>query len=369
MPNLDGGHYFLTTLAPIKVDPQPGTEPVTIQRVSPVQKVQEALQRLPTAIQSPATVATGHGSPFAKSLKTHLCRFVVIEDAIYNGRQSHDPILVSLGFKPQPLEPQHIDYLPCPYLFFSADIDAVLEPGDPLPNELSVDEQNEVRDRYLQDLWTESADQLREIYRHCQDFDADTMTAEGFADYLARCQIETWMPFNDYYINPKAVSSLPELPLKTFKFIVGGPALLTVACLVVGLVDSLVELISDKSFAPGWVWWGVPLFGLITWLAIKWAYNYTMEQGQKAWPAAQFGGLPSVLKGLFVQQHFAKFVIDHQTADAKTLHAAFGKFLKDTDPSAVLDTSKPPKSLLNKTQPPGVVSLNDPALLDPAKAK
>ncbi|MEM1276724.1 MAG: hypothetical protein AAGH74_09365, partial [Pseudomonadota bacterium] len=147
MPNFDAGHYFLTTLAPIKT----GSDE---NGVSHVQAIRMLLADLPTALQSPATEsianekkikngfidrkeAAADNSPFAKSLRTHLCRYVVIDDTIYNGRLGADAILVGLGKAPDPLSPQHIDHLPCPYLFFSADIDAILAPGDPLRSDLS----------------------------------------------------------------------------------------------------------------------------------------------------------------------------------------------------------------------------------------
>ncbi len=342
MPNLDGGHYFLTTLAPIKTG---SVETEDGRRVSHVQLVREALQKIPTALQSPATEEIGVESPFAKSLKTHLCRLVVIDDAIYNGRNSSDAILVTLGLKPQPLDPQHIDHLPCAYLFFSADIDGVTRVGDPLPNSLTVNEQNAVRDEYLREMWLHAYAEISEIYQHCQEFD-DVKSADDFAAYLSRCQIDTWMPFNDYYIED--ISGLPQLPMAKIKRMAGIPALLTALCLVLGLADSLIELLFDKSLVPGWIWAGVPIFGLLTWLALKWAYNLMLSMGQAPWPAAKYGSLPSVLKGLYTQQHFADFVISNQGKTPSDLHKAFGEFIAVHQPSDVLTPET--------TQPAGVIS-------------
>ncbi|MBY8975841.1 hypothetical protein KHP62_08495 [Rhodobacteraceae bacterium NNCM2] len=342
MPNLDGGHYFLTTLAPIKVG---SVRDADGQEVSHVQLLRKALQKIPTALQSPATEEIGVESPFAKSLKTHLCRLVVIDDAIYNGRNGSDAILVTLGLKPQPLDPQHIDYLPCPYLFFSADIDAVMKPGDPLPDTLSVDQQNAVRDQYFKEMWTHAYAEISEIYQHCQDFDK-VETAEDFARYMTRCQIETWMPFNDYYTG--GLSGLPQLPMPKIKKAVAIPAALTVLCLVLGLADSLIELLFDRSLVPGWIWAGVPIFGLLTWLALKWAYNLMLSTGQSSWPAAKYGSLPNVLKGLYTQQHFADFVVANQGAKPADLHKAFGDFIAKHNPSDVLTPET--------TQTPGVIS-------------
>ncbi|MEM9044934.1 MAG: hypothetical protein AAGC81_09570, partial [Pseudomonadota bacterium] len=245
MPNFDAGHYFLTTLTPVR----PGADE---NGVSHVQAIRVLLSNLPTALQSPATEsyaqsikdgvvdrkdAVEANSPFAKSLRTHLCRYVVIDDTIYNGRLGADPILVGAGKAPDPLSPQHVDHLPCPYLFFSADIDAILDAGDPLQSDLTPDEQNEVRDSYCRELWEIAGDTLSEIYSHCQGFE-NVEDADGFAAYIARCQIETWMPFNDYYIDyATELKDLKKLDLKKIGYIVGIPVVLTILSLALGLLD------------------------------------------------------------------------------------------------------------------------------------
>ena len=50
MPDLDCGHIFLTTLAPIRTDAADGAAGASHR-----QKVRIALAKLPTALQSPAT--------------------------------------------------------------------------------------------------------------------------------------------------------------------------------------------------------------------------------------------------------------------------------------------------------------------------
>ncbi|MEM7506984.1 MAG: hypothetical protein AAF415_09555 [Pseudomonadota bacterium] len=353
MPNFDGGHYFLTTLAPIKVNKQPGDEPSDPPRESYVTKVQRALAHLPTAQQSPATIEIAKNnpaviSPFAKTPRTHLGRFVVIDDAIYNGRNKTDAILSSIGVKPQPTVPQEIDKLPCPYLMFCVDFDAVMTPGDPLPHTLSESEQNKIRDAYLMDLWEHSSAELSKIYENCQGFEG-VKTPEDFAKYIARCQIETWMPFNDYYIGDE-LTKLPEIPLDSIISKVKFLGIAGVAALAFGIFDGILRLIFDVSIVGGMfnsIWAvvvGIVLL-LILWFYIKGVYNSILTDNQKPWAAAEFGDLPSVLKGLYIQQRFSDFVIANQGKTPQQLHDAFGAFLKEHDPSDVLE----------KTQPPGVI--------------
>ena len=77
MPDLDSGHIFLTTLAPIKVGKADGTN------TSFEQQVRTALAELPTALQSPATQKIGLNSPFSRNKRTHLARMFVLSNVIY----------------------------------------------------------------------------------------------------------------------------------------------------------------------------------------------------------------------------------------------------------------------------------------------
>jgi hypothetical protein len=339
MPNFDGGHYFLTTLAPIRIG-APADLPADQRAqfdgdpgVSFVQRVQQALRDLPTAQQSPATETSPDISPFATSLRTHLCRFVVIEDAVYNGRQGDDPLLVSAGLRPEPLATQPVDQLPCAYLMFVVDFDAVKTPGDPLPDTLSEARQDAIRDHYLEAMWTEGGEQLINVYQNCQAFDAETVkTPKDFAAYMRKCQLPTWMSFNDYYVEPP---TLPELPVKAFAAAVGLPALAAVWCLVAWLIGYETVF----GLPSGWTGLAAAAVAAIALYAI---YRIILAEGQKAWPAAKDGDLPSVLKGLYLQQNFSDFVVAHQGADAKDLHAAFGQFLQDHKPEDVLSPSQKP---------------------------
>ena len=92
MPNFDGGHYFLTALIPIKTGILVEDDGM---RRSPVQLVRHALATLPTALQTQATEKIGINSPFARNTRTHLSRFVVINDVMYNARDPVDAIVAA----------------------------------------------------------------------------------------------------------------------------------------------------------------------------------------------------------------------------------------------------------------------------------
>lgn len=331
MPNFDAGHYFLTTLAPIRKHRVDDEEPE-----SPISKLRRLLERLPTARQSPASEESEAQSPFAKSLRTHLCRFVIIDDTIFNGRVPADPILSGAGIRPDPIEPQHVDRLPCAYLMFTADFDATTEPGQRLPDTLTRNQQDRVRDDYLRELWEIAEPELREIYGCCQAFNEQTIkNGDDFARYLARCQVETCMPYNDYYLEMPKVSLLP---VKTIAAVV--------------LIPLAVFLLAGGSWLIGLgTWLGLPagltaLIALaVTCASLYGCYRFTLAHGNKPWPAAEFGDLPSVLKGLYIQQHFARFVEENQGKPPEEVYAAFGAFL---------ETHKP-EDKLDRTQPPGVV--------------
>ncbi|MEM8698990.1 MAG: hypothetical protein AAGF44_07435 [Pseudomonadota bacterium] len=350
MPNYDGGHYFLTVLSPIKVNEQPGDQPLPQPDASPpikpretyMLKVQRALASLPTAQQSPATIKiaepdpSGIVSPFAKTSRTHLARFVVIENAIYNGRDPVDAVLASVGFKPQPTDPQHVDKLPCPYLMLAVDFDAITEAGADLRSDLSAEEQDKARDDYLRELWSTSSVELTKIYENCQGF-PEAPTAEDFVAYIKRCQIETWMPFNDYYIDGET-AKLPTLPFPAFLAILALPAL----AFVFGGIAWLTGMGTVMGNPAGTT---AVLGGLALGAALYGIYRYILWKGQQPWPAATSGDLASVLKGLYLQQQLADFVIEHQGANDADLHAAFGKFITDHQPD----------NKLAPTQAPGVI--------------
>jgi hypothetical protein len=341
MPTFDTGHLFLTFLSPVRHGTRP--DPFGVQ-VSVVQNLRTVLRLLPTALQSPATQDIGVNSPFARSLQTHLCRFVVIEDTIYNGRDPKDALVMSLRGQ-DPIHPQKVDKLNSAYLCFVADVDAVLEEGDPLPATLDAAGQAHRRDLWARRLWDRMEPELRDIYDNCVGFD-QVRTGEEFAAYLARCQIDTTMPFNDYWIEPPA---LRNLPLGALAGAIVPPLAVTLLALFGLLFGAdavpLVSLFADWS--PGMTFL---LGGALTAAVAYGLIRYVIANGQAPMPPARYGDLPSVLKSLYLQQHFADFAIAAQGQSDAELHQAFGAFLQAHRPD---DKTAP-------TQAPGVISCRAP---------
>ncbi|MEO1557842.1 MAG: hypothetical protein AAFS01_15530, partial [Pseudomonadota bacterium] len=135
MPDLDSGHIFLTTFAPIR---DSGADPD--KHTSFTQDVRIALASLPTALQSPATQKIGVNSPFARNTRTHLARMFVLNDVVYNGRVGKNALAASVSGD-DPATIQKVDRLNTSYLVFCADIDAVEVDGDPLPRTLTPEDQ------------------------------------------------------------------------------------------------------------------------------------------------------------------------------------------------------------------------------------
>lgn len=341
MPNFDGGHYFLTTLAPIRIDPPTDELPGSY-----VQRIQAVLEVMPTALQSPVTEETGVNSPFSESKRTHLCRFVVIDDAVYNGRPGDNAFLEASPLRKDPLDPKHVDRLPCPYLMFASDFDAVKEAdvGAALPDELTEEQQDEILNDYFESMWVKGSAELSEIYKNCQDFDPDRITTpKDFAAYMRRCQVETFMSYNDYYLDELNLPPLNKWPIIA--------ALLPAAVLAFSLIGLLLYFIMSLFGHEGPPWmtvgWTAIISAVITYFTARGLYRHVIALGQKPWPAAKDGDLPSVLKGVYLQQKFSDFAVANQGKTAKQLHTAFGKFLKDHEPQNVLDA--------DKTQAPGVI--------------
>ncbi|QDY70145.1 hypothetical protein [Qingshengfaniella alkalisoli] len=339
MPDFDGGHLFLTFLTPIKTGSTTGADGT---QMSYEQRLRMTLALLPTALQSPATQKIGENSPFARNRRTHLCRFMVLEDAIYNGRNPKNAIAMSVRGL-DPINPGPVDRLNCGYLLFAADVDAVIEEGDALPKTLDGDGQTKARDAYARNLWSTMEAELRAVYGNCVGFD-DVANADDFAAYLTKCQIETTMPFNDYW----SEAPLTEpLPVKAMGIAAAVPAMI----MLLGLFGVILGL--EEPVVLGWLlpWqahetflWGL----LVTALVVVGLYLYVLRRGQSPMPPGKYGDLPSVLKALYLQQNFADFVVDHQGSDAETLHRDFGAFLK----------SHRPDDKMQPSQAPGVISIH-----------
>ena len=314
MPNIDGGHYFLTVLAPLRTE--------TVQDSDGAQRsCSEALRRalacLPTAQHSPPAAESEFNSPFARNNRTHFTRLVVINDVIYGGRPHKNAILRALG-GPNPLLPKKVDRLNAPYLLWAVDFDAPNGTDDDLAS-------------YLGELWAEMETELRLIFEYCVSFER-VNDAESFNKYIESCRVETTMPFNDYWIGVPPLRDLEKKYKNTL--IIGAAAIIL-----------LIETGMLWFFGPSW---GVGLAGLIpaVLLAVMFAYMFIMKKGAKPFPKAPDSDLRSVLKALYLQQQFVEFVIKNQGAEPDDLHNNFAAFLGQHKPG---DLDQP-------TQKPGVIA-------------
>jgi len=295
MPNFDGGHYYLTVIAPIAVDVV--VEKNGMER-APIQMVRNALANLPTALQTKATEHIGINSPFSRNTRTHFARFAVIEDVMYNGRDPEDAVEIAVrGVNPVLPRPQ--DRLSCPFLLFVADFDAAR--GDA----------NEVKG-YLRLLWSTMEAELREVFQYCLGFEK-VKDDESFARFIQRCQIETTMPFNDYWTTAPPLKSLSTL-------LVGVP----VAGLAIGAWLARRGHSSWAGILGGALAGGIA-GGILS-------YFIVMTQAKRPFPAAPNSDLPSVLKALYLQQHFTRLAIEAQGASDEDLYQRFAVFLEDHRP-------------------------------------
>ena len=314
MANIDGGHYFFTSLIPVRLDPVArGDGSFT----SPSHVLREMLAILPTAQQSPACIAAGFESPFSRCTRTHFVRAVVIDQPMYNGRDAGNSLVQGLR-NVNLLAHEPVDNLSCPYLMFCADFD------------VRADEDDGGLASWAEGLWTRMGPELRAVGASCVGFE-QVVDGTTFCAWLKRCQIETTMSFNDYYV------PMPDLhgytmPALAMRFGIGLVVLSGVAWW--GL----------KAVAATPWWWllAVPVAAALALVGVLWLL---WRKGSRPFPAGADTDLPSVLKALHVQQKFALLAADLQGVDAVEVHARFGAFLAEVRPD---DTSAP-------TQRPGVI--------------
>ena len=314
MADIDGGHYFLTTLIPLKLEPM---QRVDGSLTSPSHLLREVLATLPTAQQSPACVAAGFASPFSRCKRTHFVRAVVIDQPMYNGRDGGNALVQGLR-NVNLLAHEPVDNLSRPYLMFCADLDA--RPDEPDGGLAS----------WAAGLWTMMEPELQAIFRPCIGF-GDITDGAAFSAWLKRCQIETTMSFNDYYV------PMPDLHGYTLKAVTGWLAIGT-------LIASALAALALRSLgaSPWWLLAAIPVAGLLTLVGVLWLL---WRKGSQPFPAGADTDLPSVLKSLHVQQRFALLAAELQGADPVAVHARFGRFVEQVRPA---DTASP-------TQPPGVI--------------
>lgn len=317
MPNIDGGHYFLTVLAPVITG-----EPLVADGVVTTHShlLRQELANCPTAQQSPVSVDTGLNSPFARCHRTHFLRFAVIDQPMFNGRDPMNPLVAAVLGK-SPLKHQPFDVLSRPWLLMSADFD------------LRANEPDQGLRSWAEGLWVNSEPEMRAVFSHCVGFET-AIDAAGFASWIARCQVETTMSFNDYW---PARPPLKGVKLKSLLFLVLGLA----------LVGALLF-----KFTLGSLWWVLP--GALLGVAAGVALSIWMlwSKGVKSFPAAPDSDLPSVLKALHVQQRFAFFAEAVQGYSPDSVYDSFGQFLRDVRPS----------DISHSTQPPGVIRSDGVAL-------
>jgi hypothetical protein len=320
MPTFDGGHYFLTAVVPISTAPVKDGLAVT----SPVHALRKRLSLLPTAAETPDR--GGGQSPFARNTRNHFARFVIVDDVAYPGRMGRNTLWGRVrGVNLVVAEPQ--DHLNCPFLVFVVDFDA----------KSGADAE---RDSYLAELWNTMGQELREIFIFCEGFTSKVTDAASFAAYIARCQLETTMSFNDYY------AETPVLPAWSGKiFLWAGIASLLV--LGLGLLGLFVPWLRHPL---------VPVIaGAVALVAvILAAYASIMAAGGKPFPSAPDSDLPSVLKALHLQRTFTRFAIDSQMLAAGT-DAASAQRLYD-DFAAFVAVNKP-NDIGAPTQAPGVIGI------------
>lgn len=326
MPNVDGGHYFLTVLAPVNTDP--------VRRPDggftvPSHLLREALATLPTARQSPESVACGLQSPFARCLRTHFARFAVLDQPMFNGRAGGDA-LWQAARGVDLLAHQPVDHLSRPWLIFAADFDARADQAD---GGLAS---------WAAHLWSVAERELRAVFEHCVKFE-DVRDGATFAAWVARCQVDTLMSFNDYYV---PATPLPGTTIKRVALgIVGAGLALTL----------LAALLLARS--GGSLWWLLAIAPLALILCAVAGVSWLARRGARPFPTSAGGDLPGVLKSLFVQQRFALLAQQLQGLDDAGIHAWFGEFVAQVRPA---ETDAP-------TQPPGVIRSDEIPLVGHAR--
>jgi len=303
MPTFDGGHCFLTALLPIKTGEVYDNSGLIC---SPVHMVRDALAILPTAHQSPVTCSLKAHSPFARDSKTHFARFAVIDDVIYNGRRTTDTLLD----QSDRTIAQPVDQLPCPYLMMVVDFDA------------PKGETAELR-AYLNIIWTTMRQDLEPVFKHCHGYLEKSRSAESFADYIMSCQLETTMPFNDYWSVPL---KLPELSITTVLGVLLGTWAIVMAAILSGLID--LGWGAEPAWSVAFILEILVLAVLALIPAVYVLYHLVMRLGRKPFPTAPNSDLPSILKALYLQRQLISFAIRMQGKSNAELHTKFGEFLR-----------------------------------------
>jgi hypothetical protein len=338
MPNFDGGHYFLTTLIPVRRGLM--RDPINGGVISHLHALREVLASLPSQNESLARhyktgledslpqeqlsrELTTVTAPFSRDLRTHFARMVVIDDMAYNGRQHKDALLTSI-FGPNPVLVEPVDHLPQSYMAMVIDFDANDGSAATLRG-------------YLHGLWDVMDDELNAIFQHCDHFDSSN-PEQSFVSLIENCQIETTMSYNDYYWTGQGQGS--DLLWAG----AGGPtSQLGPALLPPGLAFLALGLLGLWCGLRGWLLLLVAIAALVA--CLYWLYRRILTLGFAPFPTAPRSDLPSVLKALYLQRRFIRFMVEQQGQSPEALKAGFSDFLAEHQPSNVTAPTQLPAHL------------------------
>lgn len=316
MPDFDGGHYFLSSLIPIRLDltPQPGSGSVT----SHTQAIQEILSILPreNSCSNDPSGDLGNDSPFSRNQHTHFCRMVVIDRLPFVGRQHQDALITAIR-KTNPVIPGPVDCLPNNFLALIVDFDA-------------ADGRPETLRRYLQELYRQMPTHLSGIFQHCVGFDRSA-PEQSFVRQVMQGQIETTMSFNDYYWQgePGLWQGSPALPNKLPRILFPPVAV------------GLASVIALSIWGPlGWL--RALLIAADLGVMLAWTLKRLLRIGMEPFPTAPRSDLPSILKALYLQRQFIDFMIANQGAVPEQLQAQFRQFVSQHKPSSVAAPTQAP---------------------------
>ena len=186
--------------------------------------------------------------------------------------------------------------------------------------------------------------ELREILIFCEGFKSTVTDAAGFAAYIASCQLETTMSFNDYYAD---APTLPAWPEKNFLW----AAIASLLILGLGLLASFMPSLPSWLPHP----FVLVIVGVVALVAVVLAaYASIVAAGRKPFPSAPDSDLPSVLKALHLQRTFTRFAIDSQMQAAGTDAASAQKLYDDF---AAFVAANKPNDIGAPTQAPGVIGI------------
>ena len=343
MANYDAGHYFLTALIPLR----DGAVEIDGRLVSHRQRVEELLAALPNGEWLGEPHAAGSQrpgicfspcsrSPFTRNAHTHFTRLVVIDDLPYNGRQSGDTLLGIL-LQTNLLVAQPVERLNQAWLLWCAEFDADGDTSSGL-------------DRWLGQLWQQVGPELSAVLEHAVAFES-VDDAASFTTYIRRCQVETTLPFNDYWAHLPALRDV-NLRIPKLFGIVGALALLPglLGALLLPML-SWLGLVRQAAYLGGGRAAGEALVIGILLLAAAavWALVAIRAAAARPFPPPAPpdppSTLPSVLKALHLQEAFANFASEAQSLDADALHARFAVFLDRHRPDDLSTATQAPGEL------------------------